>query len=111
MTPFLGVRRSFILGIGIYTEFIIIISVAELSRRYKEDGMLAYIELVQQKERELGVDILTHQKWYVPLTNSKRTRLICFLRSGANYVDKILQSVSSSSTTSSVGSGSTEHAF
>lgn len=26
--------------------------------------MLAYIQLVQQKERELGVDILTHQKWY-----------------------------------------------
>lgn len=27
--------------------------------------MLAYIQLVQQKERELGVDILTHQKWHV----------------------------------------------
>lgn len=26
--------------------------------------MLAYIKLVQQKERELGVDILTHQKWF-----------------------------------------------
>ncbi|KLO15061.1 isocitrate lyase and phosphorylmutase [Schizopora paradoxa] len=70
------------------------VSWAELSRRFKEDGMLAYIQLVQQKERELGVDILTHQKW-----------------SGANYVDRILQSVSSSSSTSSVGAGSTEHAF
>lgn len=40
-------------------------NVAELSRRFKEDGMLAYIQLVQQKERELGVDILTHQKWSV----------------------------------------------
>lgn len=27
--------------------------------------MLAYIKLVQQKERELGVDILTHQRWFV----------------------------------------------
>ncbi|EJD03764.1 isocitrate lyase and phosphorylmutase [Fomitiporia mediterranea MF3/22] len=70
------------------------VSWAELSRRFKEDGMLAYVQLVQQKERELGVDVLTHQKW-----------------SGANYVDRILQSVSSSSTTSSVGSGSTEHDF
>jgi len=70
------------------------VSWAELSRRFKEDGMLAYIQLVQQKERDLGVDILTHQKW-----------------SGANYVDRILQSVSSSSSTSSVGSGSTEHGF
>lgn len=41
------------------------IELAELSRRYKEDGMLAYTQLVQQKERELGVDILTHQKWYI----------------------------------------------
>lgn len=32
--------------------------------------MLAYIQLVQQKERELGVDILTHQKWYVSLSHS-----------------------------------------
>ncbi len=39
--------------------------IAELSRRFKEDGMLAYIQLVQQKERDLGVDILTHQKWFV----------------------------------------------
>ena len=27
--------------------------------------MLAYVQLVQQKERDLGVDILTHQKWCV----------------------------------------------
>lgn len=58
-------------GVSYFSSYVwvfILISfvpVAELSRRYKEDGMLAYIELVQQKERELGVDILTHQKWYV----------------------------------------------
>lgn len=73
--------------------------------------MLAYIQLVQQKERELGVDILTHQKWYVFLGHSYLLSLTYCCRSGANYVDRILQSVSSSSTTSSVGSGSTEHAF
>ena len=37
---------------------------AELSRQFKEEGMLAYIKLVQSKEREMGLDILTHQKWY-----------------------------------------------
>lgn len=57
--------------------------------------MLAYVELVQRKEKEIGCDVLTHQKW-----------------SGANYVDRILQSVSSgSSSTSSVGKDSTEHSF
>ena len=38
--------------------------------------MLAYIELVQQKEREMGIDFLTHQKWYVLLTRLYRTSLI-----------------------------------
>ncbi|KAK1220003.1 mitochondrial 2-methylisocitrate lyase [Marasmius sp. AFHP31] len=46
---------------------------AELATRYKEDGMLAYVQLVQRKEKEIGCDVLTHQKW-----------------SGANYVDKIV---------------------
>ena len=70
-------------------------SSAELAARYKEDGMLAYVELVQRKEKEIGCDVLTHQKW-----------------SGANYIDKILQSVSSgSSSTSAVGKDSTENTF
>lgn len=57
--------------------------------------MLAYVELVQRKEKELGCDVLTHQKW-----------------SGANYVDRILASVSSgSASTSSTGKDSTEHSF
>jgi isocitrate lyase len=68
---------------------------AELAARYKEDGMLAYVELVQRKEKEIGCDVLTHQKW-----------------SGANYIDKILQSISSgSSSTSAVGKDSTENTF
>lgn len=27
--------------------------------------MLAYVNLVQRKEKEIGCDVLTHQKWYV----------------------------------------------
>ena len=51
---------------------------AELAQRYKTDGMLAYVDLIQRKEKEIGCDVLTHQKW-----------------SGANYVDRILTSESS----------------
>jgi hypothetical protein len=29
--------------------------------------MLAYVELVQRKEKEIGCDVLTHQKWRAPL--------------------------------------------
>lgn len=61
---------------------------AELSRRFKDDGMLAYVQLVQQKERDLGVDILTHQKWcvhemhlgfFAPLRFAQQLRWYCSL--------------------------------
>ncbi|KAF8079082.1 isocitrate lyase [Lyophyllum atratum] len=68
---------------------------AELAARFKDDGMLAYVQLIQRKEKEIGCDVLTHQKW-----------------SGANYIDRILSSVSSgSSSTSAIGKDSTEHTF
>lgn len=68
---------------------------AELSRRYKDDGMLAYVELVQSREKALGVDVLTHQKW-----------------SGAPYIDGILGAIQSGSSGSkSMGDGNTEHGF
>ncbi|KAL0951733.1 hypothetical protein HGRIS_008407 [Hohenbuehelia grisea] len=71
------------------------VTTAELSAKYKEDGMLAYVNLIQRKEKEIGCDVLTHQKW-----------------SGANYIDRILSSVSSgSSSTSAIGKDSTEHSF
>lgn len=41
---------------------------AELAARYKEDGMLAYVELIQRKEKEIGCDVLTHQKWFVSIS-------------------------------------------
>lgn len=68
---------------------------AELSRRFKEEGMLAYVKLVQSREKELGVDVLTHQKW-----------------SGASYIDGILGSIQSGSSGSrSMGEGNTEKGF
>ena len=38
---------------------------ADLSRRFQEDGMLAYVNEVQRKEKAIGCDVLTHQKWCV----------------------------------------------
>ncbi|KAG6333695.1 hypothetical protein ID866_5392 [Astraeus odoratus] len=71
------------------------VATAELAERYKTEGMLAYVNLVQRKEKEIGCDVLTHQKW-----------------SGANYIDSIIQTVTAgSASTSAVGKDSTEHTF
>ncbi|EXJ79450.1 isocitrate lyase [Capronia epimyces CBS 606.96] len=68
---------------------------AELSRGFKEDGMLAYVNLVQSREKALGVDVLTHQKW-----------------SGAPYIDGIIGAIQSGSSSSrSMGEGNTESSF
>ena len=68
---------------------------AELSKAFKYDGMLAYVKHVQEREKRLGVDVLTHQKW-----------------SGAAYVDGILGAVQSGSSGSrSMGEGNTETGF
>lgn len=68
---------------------------SELARRYKGEGMKAYVELVQRREKELGVDVLTHQKW-----------------SGAGYLDGILGKIQAGSSGSrSMGEGNTEGSF
>lgn len=65
---------------------------AELSKEFQMNGMLAYVKLVQKREKELGVDVLTHQQW-----------------SGAAYVDGILGAIQSgSSATKVMGEGNTE---
>ncbi|KAI0427991.1 isocitrate lyase family protein [Xylaria sp. FL1042] len=67
----------------------------ELARDFKKDGMLAYVNLVQRREKELGCDVLTHQKW-----------------SGASYIDGILGAIQSGSSSSkSMGEGNTEGQF
>lgn len=68
---------------------------SELARRFEHEGMAAYVELVQQRERALNVDVLTHQKW-----------------SGASYIDGILAAIrAGSSSSASLGRGNTEDAF
>jgi isocitrate lyase len=67
----------------------------ELAKGFRTDGMAAYVELVQRREKELGVDVLTHQKW-----------------SGASYIDGILGVIQSGSSGSrSMGEGNTEGQF
>lgn len=65
---------------------------SELSRRFATEGMLAYVNLIQSREKELGVDVLKHQAW-----------------SGAAYMDGIVGSIlSGSSSSKSMGDGNTE---
>ncbi|KAG5976583.1 hypothetical protein E4U55_007282 [Claviceps digitariae] len=67
----------------------------ELARQFKTDGMKAYVDLVQRREKQLGCDVLTHQKW-----------------SGASYMDGVLGAIQSGSSSSrSMGQGNTEGQF
>lgn len=67
----------------------------QLAKEFKQNGMAAYVELVQKPEKELGVEVLTHQKW-----------------SGAAYMDGIVGAVvSGSSGSKSMGEGNTEGQF
>merc|ERR1711939_566208 len=62
---------------------------------FAKEGMKAYVNLVQNREREIGTDVLTHQKW-----------------SGADYVDGLLKTVTGGvSSTAAMGKGVTESQF
>lgn len=57
--------------------------------------MKAYVELIQRNERDIGCDVLTHQKW-----------------SGADYADSLLKTVTGGvSSTAAMGVGVTEAQF
>ncbi|EJC98877.1 isocitrate lyase [Fomitiporia mediterranea MF3/22] len=65
------------------------------ARAFKDEGMKAYVEIVQRREREIGCDVLTHQKW-----------------SGADYVDGLLKTITGGvSSTAAMGKGVTEDQF
>ena len=67
----------------------------DLAKAYKEEGMKAYVDLVQRREKAGGCDVLTHQKW-----------------SGANFLDGIIGAIQAGSSSSrSMGEGNTEGAF
>ncbi|EME89375.1 uncharacterized protein MYCFIDRAFT_48983 [Pseudocercospora fijiensis CIRAD86] len=67
----------------------------ELAKAYRTEGMKAYVEIVQRREKEVGTDVLTHQKW-----------------SGATYLDGIIGAIQAGSSGSrSMGEGNTEGQF
>ncbi|KAG8911141.1 isocitrate lyase 1 [Tulasnella sp. 417] len=62
------------------------------AQNFAKDDMLAYVSLIQRKERELGTDVFTHQKW-----------------SGAECVDHLLMAVTGGvSSTAAMGKCVTE---
>ncbi|WFD31265.1 isocitrate lyase [Malassezia sp. CBS 17886] len=65
------------------------------AKGFATDGMKAYVQIVQRRERESGCDVLTHQKW-----------------SGADFVDNLLKTVTGGvSSTAAMGKGVTESQF
>lgn len=88
----LGYCWQFITLAGLHTTALIS---HKFAGAFSKQGMRAYGELVQEPEMDLGVDVVTHQKW-----------------SGANYVDNLLKMVSGGvSSTAAMGKGVTEDQF
>lgn len=88
----LGFIFQFITLAGLHTDAYI----SDLfAKNFATEGMKAYVEIVQRKERELGTDTLTHQKW-----------------SGASYIDSLLKTVTGGvSSTAAMGSYNSENQF
>jgi isocitrate lyase len=86
------------------------------AKAFATEGMKAYVEIIQRKERELGTDMLTHQKVRVSTS-------ICTGEdmwgsndgvqwSGADYVDNLMKTVTGGvSSTAAMGKGVTEAQF
>lgn len=70
------------------------LSIELFSKNYKENKMLAYVENVQRKERNIGSNLLTHQKW-----------------SGAKLLDYFMKLINKNSVTTSLSDGNTEKQF
>ena len=65
------------------------------ARGFANEGMKAYVELIQRRERDIGCDVITHQKW-----------------SGADYIDNLIKTVTGGvSSTAAMGKGVTETQF
>lgn len=65
------------------------------AKSFAKEGMKAYVEEIQRKEREIGCEVLTHQKW-----------------SGADYADNLLKTCTGGvSSTAAMGKGVTESQF
>ena len=71
------------------------LQVDRFAKAFAQQKMLAYVQMIQRKERKHGVETLTHQKW-----------------SGAQLVDTMLQTVTGGlASTASMGTNNTETQF
>ena len=85
------------------------------AKAFATEGMKAYVELVQRREREIGCDVLTHQKVHSYLLSTKVMKnLTCCISqwSGADYMDNLMKTVTGGvSSTAAMGKGVTESQF
>jgi isocitrate lyase len=88
----LGFCWQFITLAGFHSDAL---GIGTFAKAYAEDGMRAYVQNIQRKEREYGITTLTHQKW-----------------SGAEYTDRMSSIVTSGkSSTNIMSAGVTEAQF
>jgi isocitrate lyase len=77
--------------------------------------MLAYVDLIQRRERELGVDVLTHQKWsgasYIDRVLGSEWIVVIFLSATSYLPHKTAAVQAGSSATAASGADSTEGTF
>jgi len=82
------------------------------AQNYAKTGMKAYVELIQRKERELGTDVLTHQKVLFSPPSSHLYSNVVLQWSGADYADNLIKTVTGGiSSTAAMGAGVTESQF
>merc|ERR1712179_441852 len=88
----LGYCWQFITLAGFHMDAL---GISLFARKYKDQGMKAYVQMIQRQEREHGVETLTHQKW-----------------SGSEIVDSYLNTITGgTASTSIMGAGVTETQF
>lgn len=81
--------------------------------------MLAYVDLIQKKEKAIGCDVFTHQKWSGAsysdrVLNGELACLALFRYPGAAADGRCLHAIAvaaGSSATAAGGKDSTEHSF
>jgi len=88
----MGFCWQFITLAGFHVDALV---TSTFARKYKVEGMKAYVEMVQRQERRHGVKTLTHQKW-----------------SGAEYIDRLSKTINGNMcSTDIMSAGVTEAQF
>lgn len=82
------------------------------AKAFATEGMKAYVEIIQRRERELGTDMLTHQKVRSLISKERCRSNDSTQWSGADYVDNLMKTITGGvSSTAAMGKGVTEVQF